>query len=143
MKLKEIAHRDVATITPESTLLEAARKMRACDVGSLPVCHGDRLYGIVTDRDLTLRGTAEGRDPRAARVRDVMTFEVLTCLETLEVRDAMALMLHHPARRVVVVDEQKKPVGVISLRDLALVPGCEGFAGEIYAALAHQTAGRH
>ena len=143
MKIKEIAHRDVATISPESTLLEAARKMRAYDVGSLPVCHGDRLFGIVTDRDLTLRGTAEGRDPRAARVRDVMSANVLTCAETLEVRDAMNLMLEHRERRVVVVNEQRKPIGVISLRDLALVPGCEAFAGEIYAALALQPAGRH
>jgi CBS domain-containing protein len=143
MKIKDIAHRDVATISPESTLLEAARKMRAYDVGSLPVCHSDRLFGIVTDRDLALRGTAEGRDPRAARVRDVMSYEVHTCLESLEVRDAMNLMLEHRVRRVVVVNEHKKPVGVISLRDLALVPGCETFAGEIYAALAHQPAGRH
>lgn len=143
MKIKDIAHRDVATISPDSTLLEAARKMRAYDVGSLPVCQNDRLFGIITDRDLALRGTAEGRDPRAARVRDVMSYEVHTCVETLEVRDAMQLMRDHRVRRIVIVNEQKKPIGVISLRDLALVPGCETFAGEIYAALAHEPAGRH
>ena len=143
MKVKELAHRDLATIDPECTLLEAARKMRAYDVGSLPVHKSGRLVGIVTDRDLALRGTAEGRDPRAARVRDVMTMQVLTCTETSEVRDAMTLMIEHRVRRIVVVDGNQRPIGLVSLRDLVLAPGGEGFAGEIYAALAVQPASRH
>ena len=143
MKIKELAHRDLATIDPECTLLEAARKMRAYDVGSLPVHKSGRLVGIVTDRDLVLRGTAEGRDPRGARVRDVMSMHVLSCHERIEVKEAMKLMLEHRARRIVVVDDDHRPVGLVSLRDFALVPGGEAFAGEVYAALSVQTAGRH
>ncbi|HEV8481084.1 MAG TPA: CBS domain-containing protein [Candidatus Eisenbacteria bacterium] len=143
MKIKELAHRDLATIDPECTLLEAARKMRAYDVGSLPVQKSGRLVGIVTDRDLVLRGTAEGRDPRGARVRDVMSMQVLSCSDRIDVKDAMKLMLENRARRVVVVNDDHRPVGLVSLRDLALAPGGESFAGEIYAALSLQTAGRH
>ena len=143
MKIKELAHRDLATIDPECTLLEAARKMRAYDVGSLPVQKSGRLVGIVTDRDLALRGTAEGRDPRGARVRDVMSMQCLSCSEKIDVKDAMKLMLENRARRIVVVNEDHRPVGLVSLRDLALAPGGESFAGEIYAALSLQTAGRH
>jgi len=143
MKIKDLAHRDLATIDPECTLLEAARKMRAYDVGSLPVQKSGRLVGIVTDRDLVLRGTAEGRDPRGARVRDVMSMQVLSCSERIDVKDAMKLMLQNHARRIVVVSDDLRPIGLVSLRDLALAPGGESFAGEIYAALSLQTAGRH
>jgi CBS domain-containing protein len=143
MKLKEIVTRDVATVRPEDTLFDAARKMRAYDVGALPVCQGERLIAIVTDRDLAIRAVAEGLDPKTARVRDVMSGEFLACKGETEVKDAAKQMLDRHERRVVVVDADRRPLGVVSLRDLALVPGGEALAGEIYAALSLQSAGRH
>jgi CBS domain-containing protein len=143
MKLKEIATRDVAIVRPDDTLFDAARKMRTYDVGALPVTQGERLIGIVTDRDLAIRGLAEGLDPKTGRVRDVMTHEMVVCSEDAEALDAVKSMLDHHERRVVVVDAEKKPVGIVSLRDLALVPGGEKLAGEIYARLAEETTVRH
>jgi CBS domain-containing protein len=64
MKLKEIMTENVAVVAPDTSLYEAARKMRDLDVGALPVCDGERLVGMLTDRDLTVRAVAEGRDPR-------------------------------------------------------------------------------
>jgi len=143
MKLKEVVTRDVAIIRPEDSLFDAARKMRAYDVGALPVCQGERLIGVITDRDLALRGVAEGLDPRTARVRDAMSTELLSMTGGTDIKEAARQMLERHERRVIVVDGEKRPIGVVSLRDVALVPGGEALAGEIYAALAHQPAGRH
>jgi CBS domain-containing protein len=67
MQLKDIMTRDVEVIHPDATIQEAARQMRGLDLGPLPVCDGDRLVGMLTDRDITVRATAEGRDPKTTR----------------------------------------------------------------------------
>src|SRR5439155_15984364 len=73
MKLKDILTKDPEVINPDAMICEAARKMKECDIGMLPVCDGDRLVGAITDRDLAVRAIAEGRDPLSTKVRDVMT----------------------------------------------------------------------
>src|SRR5437867_8644779 len=92
VQVKEIMTRDVAVIHPDDTLQEAAEKMRTLNIGPLPVCDDDRLVGMLTDRDITVRGTAEGSDSWTEKVRDVMTTDVVYCYEDQNVRDAVKLM---------------------------------------------------
>src|SRR5205823_13365876 len=78
MKVKDVMTTNVECVRPETTLQEAAAKMKSLNVGSLPVCEGDRPIGIVTDRDIVIRAIAEGRDPRTGRVPEVMTAGVVS-----------------------------------------------------------------
>ena len=81
MKIKEVMTSGVECVRPETTLQEAAAKMKSFNVGPLPVCEGDRPVGIVTDRDIVIRAISEGRDPRTTTIRDVMTKDVVTVQE--------------------------------------------------------------
>jgi CBS domain-containing protein len=109
----------VAVIDPEATIEEAAEKMKAHNVGPLPVCENDHLVGMVTDRDITILGTAEGRDPHSTKVRDVMTPEVISIREDQEVEDAARLMEERQVRRLPVINEEKRLVGIVGLADVA------------------------
>jgi CBS domain-containing protein len=82
MQLKEFINYRVEVVHPNDTLQQAAEKMRDLDVGAMPVCEEQRLIGIITDRDITVRATAVGQDPTKTEVRDVMTPEIVYCLET-------------------------------------------------------------
>jgi predicted transcriptional regulator len=93
--------------------------MRSHDVGPLPVCQNNRLVGIITDRDLAVRGMAEGRDPSLTRVRDVMTSDVVSAYEDADVRDAARLMQERQVRRLVVINRDEQLTGIVSLGDLA------------------------
>jgi CBS domain-containing protein len=119
MRLSEILTRDVETIRPETSAREAAQRMRSMDVGALPVCDGRRLLGMVTDRDLTLRILAEGRDPNATPVREAMTPDVTYAFEDDDVRDAADIMKQRQIRRLPVVDREKHLVGIVALGDIA------------------------
>jgi CBS domain-containing protein len=110
---------DVEVIAHDATIGEAAKKMKALDVGALPVCDGARLCGIITDRDIAVRAVAEGRDSHSP-VRDSMTGEVVYCFEDQEYEEAAALMREHQVRRLPVVDREKQLVGVVSLADVSL-----------------------
>ena len=121
---------DVVCVTPEATLMEAARTMKSLDIGPLPVCKGDRLLGMVTDRDITVRATAAGRDPRKTPVSDVMSTEVVCCHEADDIRVAARLMQDAQLRRLLVVDDDGRLVGIVSLGDLALQSGDEKLTGE-------------
>src|SRR5262249_14601562 len=92
MQVKEIMTRGVEVIHPDSTVEEAARKMKDLDIGPLPVCEDDRLVGMLTDRDITLRSTAGGEDPTRDKVRDVMTREVIYCFDDEDVAVAARQM---------------------------------------------------
>jgi len=120
--------RGVECIRPDATLQEAAAKMKSLDIGPLPVCDNDRLVGMVTDRDITVRATAEGEAPNDVRVRDVMTPEVIYCFEDALVADA-ALMQQEQVRRLLVLNRDKRLVGIASLGDLAVETGDEQLAG--------------
>jgi CBS domain-containing protein len=110
----------VEVIHPDATLHEAAEKMKSLDVGPIPVCDGDRLVGMVTDRDITVRATAEGRDPNTTRVRDVMTPDIIYCFEDQDVEEAARIMGEQQIRRLVVLNRDKRLVGIVSLGDLAV-----------------------
>ena len=129
MKVNEVMTRGAACTRPDATLHEAAERMKALGVGSLPVCDNDRLVGMVTDRDITVRATAEGEAPTDVRVRDVMTPEVIYCFEDALVGDAALLMQQKQVRRLVVLNRDKRLVGIVSLGDLAVETGDEQLAG--------------
>jgi CBS domain-containing protein len=114
---------------PDATVREAAVRMQTLDVGSLPVCENDRLVGMVTDRDMTVRTTAAGADPNDARVRDAMTPGVHFCFDDQDVADAARVMKDHQIRRLPVLDRSKRMVGILSLGDLAVETQDEQLAG--------------
>src|SRR5438552_3517909 len=99
MRVSEIMTKRVECTRPDASVQEAAGRMRALDVGSLPVCDNDRLVGIVTDRDITVRATAEACDPCGTRVREVMTPEIAYCYEDQLVTEAARLMEDRQIRR--------------------------------------------
>lgn len=110
---------DVEVVSPRTSVYEAARMMRLLDVGALPVCDGERIVGMLTDRDLTLRSIAEGRDPRTTPVKETMTSQIVWCFDDQDVEEAEALMQEQQIRRLPVLDHDKRLVGIISLGDLA------------------------
>ncbi len=115
----DIMTRCVEVVTPDDTLQHAARRMDELGVGSMPVCAGGELVGIVTDRDITVRATAAGTPPAQARVRDAMTQRPLTCAPQQPADEAARLMAEIQVRRLPVVDAGGALVGIVSLGDLA------------------------
>jgi CBS domain-containing protein len=120
----------VEVIHPDATLREAAQKMQTLDVGPIPVCDGDRLQGMLTDRDITIRATAQGRDPNTTRVREVMTPDIVYCFEDQDVEEAAQIMEERQIRRLVVLNRDKRLVGIVSLGDLATQTGDEELDAE-------------
>ena len=120
MKLKEIMTSEVEVIHPNDTLQTAARKMHDRDIGFLPVCDGDLLIGVLTDRDLITRALAEGTETKAMLGRDLVTSPAIYCFDDQNVDEAAKLMHDNQIRRLVILNRDKRMVGVISLGDLAM-----------------------
>ncbi len=118
MLIKEAMSRNVRTVTPETTICEAARIMADADVGALPVAANDRLTGMVTDRDIAVRAVAIGKGPETL-VSEVMTPEVLYCHEDEDIGSVCTNMADMQVRRLPVVDVDKRLVGIVSLADIA------------------------
>jgi CBS domain-containing protein len=129
MLVKDVMTRGAECVSPTTTLADAATRMKELDVGPLPVCENDRLVGIITDRDITVRATAEAFPPRLGQVRDVMTPDVVYCFEDQDVQEAAGLMQQHQIRRLVVLNRDKRLVGIVSLGDLAVETGDDQLAG--------------
>lgn len=120
MQIKDIMSRDIDSITPDTPIHQIARKMRAADVGVLPVVENGTLLGIVTDRDIVVRGIAEnGIGVTEVTADKVMTKDVLTCNEDQSLDDLKEEMQSQAVRRVAVTDNEKKLVGMVSIGDLA------------------------
>jgi CBS domain-containing protein len=119
MQVSQILTRDVETIRPDTTVKEAAQRMRSMDVGSLPVCDGRRLLGMVTDRDITIRITAEGRDAQSTPVMEAMTPDVAFVFEDQDVQEAARIMRERQIRRLPVINREKHLVGILALGDIA------------------------
>jgi CBS domain-containing protein len=128
--VRDLMTRAVETVKPEATVADVARKMRDLDVGSLPVCDGQRLVGMVTDRDLSVRAAAEGKDPTSTAVRDVMSPEVTWVFEDEPAEMASSVMRRRQIRRLPVLDRNDKLVGVVSLGDLATDLGNDRLKGQ-------------
>lgn len=118
MKVSSIMSRDVRVANPEHSLREAAQAMAEIDAGALPVCDGKRLLGMVTDRDLVVRGLARGLDEGTSVTR-VMTAQVEYCLEDDHLGDVCAHMADRKIRRLPVLNADHELVGIVSLGDLA------------------------
>ena len=117
--IADIMTRSIATVQRDETLQAAARRMQEMDVGSLPVLDGKAVAGVVTDRDIAVRGVAEGMIPQESLVADVMTAEVSFCRADDTVEQAMAEMGDLQVRRLPVLDAKNEIVGIVSLGDLA------------------------
>lgn len=119
MNVSEIMTTDVQMIGPKETLQQAAQLMDLLNVGALPVCDGRRLLGMVTDRDITVRGTAAGLAPSETSVADVMTAGTEWCTEDQDTEEVMRVMGEAQVRRLPVINAQREVVGIVSLGDLA------------------------
>ncbi|MFC3079619.1 CBS domain-containing protein [Phenylobacterium terrae] len=118
MKVGECMTRDVRLASPDETLREAARAMADLDAGVLPVGENDRLVGMITDRDIAVRGVGEGKGPDA-KIREVMTQDVRYCFEDDDAEDVLENMGEQQVRRMPVLNAEKRLVGIISIGDLA------------------------
>jgi CBS domain-containing protein len=118
--IQEIMTRDVQTISPQETVQRAAQLMDELNVGAIPVLDGDKLVGMITDRDITVRSVAAGQAPNATRVADVMSTDVRTCTPGQSVDEVLGQMGDVQIRRIPVLDEQSHQViGIVSLGDVA------------------------
>jgi len=131
MRVLEIMSTDVHAIAPDATVQDAAVLMRSFDIGSLPVCAGSRLIGIITDRDITVRITAAGLSPAQTTVADAMTTDARVCLDDEAVTEAARMMQELQVRRLPVVDQAHNLVGMVSLADIVERTGDRGLAAEV------------
>jgi CBS domain-containing protein len=131
MLLRDVMTRGVECVGPDETILAAARKMRDLNVGPVPVCDHDRLAGVVTDRDLAVRAVAEGRSPITCKVREVMTPDVVYRFEDDPVDEAERVMKQKQIRRLLVLNRDRRLVGIVSLGDLAVRGDTRREAGEV------------
>jgi len=132
--------RDVRVANADETIRQAARLMASLDAGALPVGENDRLVGMITDRDIAIRGVAEGKSPDT-KVRDVMTAEVKYCFDDQDIGDVTRNMGDLQVRRLPVVNRDKRLVGILSLGDAAVTTG-DGAAGEALSSIS-QPGGQH
>src|SRR5438552_4535980 len=121
MKIREIMTTNVECVGPETGINDLAQKMKTLDVGFLGVCENDRLIGTVTDRDLVIRGIASGRDVNMSTARDVMTHDVFWSFEEDNIQDVASKMRDKEVRRMLILNSEKRLVGVVSIGDLSKV----------------------
>lgn len=118
MQVKETLSRDLVTVSPDTSLQDAAELMRGSDVGILPITANGQLLGVVTDRDIVIKAVALGLDPKNDAIRNAMTNTVVCCYEDDKLEDAAKAMKLKQVRRLVVLSRDRRPVGVLSLGDL-------------------------
>ncbi|MFB6549518.1 MULTISPECIES: CBS domain-containing protein [unclassified Streptomyces] len=131
--VRDIMTGDPVTVEPQTSVTAVARIMRDQDLGAVLVTDGDELRGLVTDRDLVIRSVAEGGDPEQTTVAGACSDDVVTVRSDDELNHAVELMREHAVRRVPVVDDGR-PVGIVSLGDLAMERDPESALGDISVA---------
>jgi CBS domain-containing protein len=136
MNVTQIMTQSVISVTPDTPIAKAAEIMRERDIGFLPVCEKDHPVGTVTDRDITIRSVAQGRDPRLAPVSEIMTPQVFTCYHDEDVERVGQYMQQNEVRRLVVISHGGELVGVVSLGDIARATGETQLAGETLGQIA-------
>ena len=130
MRVGAVMTPNVEVIGSNAPLKEAAAKMKNLDVGLIPVCEGDELKGTLTDRDITVRGVAEGYNPSETTVGDIMSTDLAYCFEDEEIEEALSLMEARQIRRLPVLSRERRLVGIVSLGDLAVHAGQKERLGE-------------
>ena len=118
MKISDVMTTEVETVSADQTAREAASFMLRAEAGSIPVCDGDRVIGMITDRDIAVRGVAEGRGPDTP-IRDLMTDHIICAREDDDVQDVARRMSEEQVRRLPVLDADERLVGIVSLGDLS------------------------
>ena len=118
-RVADVMEREVKLANPDDNVQQAARMMREADVGVLPVGEGDRLIGMVSDRDIAMRVAAEGRDPARTKVRDVMSPDVRYVYEDEDLEHVAENMAEQQVRRLPVMNRDKRLIGIVSLGDIA------------------------
>jgi CBS domain-containing protein len=134
MKVKDAMHQGAVWVAPQTPVADVARKMRDLDIGAIPVGENDRLIGMVTDRDIACRGVANGGDCARLTARDVMSKGILYCNDTEDLEDALRIMEQKQVRRLPVINDKKRMVGMLSLGDIAHAASHE-LSGEVTAAV--------
>ncbi len=134
MKVKDAMHKGVVWVGPETPILELARMMRDNDIGAIPIGENDRLIGMVTDRDIVCRAVANGGSLKKLTARDVMTPKIIYCRDSEELDDAAEIMEDKKVRRLPVIDQNKRMVGMLSLGDISH-GASHKLSGEVIAAV--------
>lgn len=134
MKVKEAMHKGVQWVDPDTKVSELARTMSQHDIGALPVGENDRLIGMVTDRDIVCRGFGNGKHAEALTARDVMSKGIIFCRDDEELDDAMHIMEQRQIRRLPVINDKKRMVGMLSLGDISHSSALE-LSGEVLQAV--------
>jgi CBS domain-containing protein len=137
MKVKDAMHKGAEWVEAVTPVVTIAKKMRDLDVGAIPVGENDRLIGMVTDRDIIVRAISEGKDVGKLTARDVMSKGIVFCRDTEEVEDAVRIMEQKRIRRLPVLDENKRMIGMLSIGDVAHSASHEISGETISAVSAH------
>ena len=119
MKVKDMMHKGAEYVAPNAKLQAIAKKMRDADIGAMPVCDGGKTVGMITDRDIAIRALANGKDISAIEARDVMSRNVVFCRDNEDAEDALRIMESKKIRRLPVLNEDGKLVGMVSLGDIS------------------------
>ncbi len=119
MKVKDVMHKGVVWVRPDTSLAQIAKKMRNEDIGAIPVGENDRLVGMVTDRDICCRALGNRREVKKLTARDVMSKPILYCRTNQSIDEAVRLMQRKRVRRLPVINEKKRMVGMLALGDVA------------------------
>ena len=131
MKISDMMTQDPILMSPESSIRMACEVMRDSDIGFMPVTDGEKILGAITDRDIATRAVAGGLDPAQTKVKDVMSRNIVFIYDDQDELEAARLMQVKQIRRLVVLDRNKRMVGVLSLSDLSLHVKDHALAGEV------------
>ena len=134
MQVKDAMHSDALWREPTTPVTDIAKLMKNEDIGCVPIGENDRLIGMVTDRDITVRGVANGGDLTGQTARDVMTRDIVYCTENEDIADAVHLMEDKQLRRLPVINDNKRLVGMLSLGDVAHAAS-QNLSGELTKAV--------
>ena len=118
-KIREVMTSNPRAVEANAPVIEAAKLMRDQDVGIAPIVEGDRLAGTITDRDIAIRVVAEGKDPQSTTVRDIASTQLVTIDPQQDLDEALRLMAQHQVRRLPVVEEDGRLVGIVAQADVA------------------------
>ncbi|MEX3007252.1 CBS domain-containing protein [Hoeflea sp. TYP-13] len=139
MKVKDVMHSGVSWVEPDTKLSAVAQIMQTEDIGAVPIGESDRLIGMVTDRDIACRGLANGKASETLTARDVMSEGITWCKDDEEIEDALRIMEKRKIRRLPVINDEKRMVGMLSLGDIASsLP--QDLTGEVMRAVAEHHA---
>lgn len=120
MNVREVMTNQIETVDSENTIEAAAKTMESMNIGALPVQEERKIVGILTDRDITVRAVATGKNPTETKVKEAMSPAVFCCHDDESIEDAVKRMSEHQVHRLIVVDQDNKPCGILALQDIAL-----------------------